>query len=73
MKATFKSFVEGEKRFIVVGEPHVYQNGFLVTCIDTSTGETESKTIASSERLDLCEFELKCLGKVVWEKKLIPV
>jgi hypothetical protein len=73
MKATFKSFVEGEKRFIVVSENHVSERGFHCTCIDTSTGAPESKIISDPSRFDLCEFELKCLGKVVWEKKLIPV
>lgn len=73
MKATFRSFVEGEKHFIVVSENCVSERGFHCTCIDTSTGETESKIISDTSRLDLCEFELKCIGKVVWERKLVPV
>jgi hypothetical protein len=68
MKAVFKSFVENDKRFIVL-----HGQGWGCTVIDTSTGKTEYKCLKTFEGLEEVQFELKLEGKVVFERKVVPV
>jgi len=68
MKAVFKSFVENDKRFIVLDG-----QGWGCTVIDTSTGKTEYKCLKTFEGLEEIQFELKLEGKVVFERKVVPV
>jgi hypothetical protein len=78
MKAVFKSFVENDKRFIVL---NVIDGGMIdrgrlgwgCTVIDTSTGETEFKYLKTLDDIKEFQFELKLDGQVVFERKVVPV
>jgi hypothetical protein len=73
MKAVFKSFVENDKRFIVLDVRDAGSQGWGCTVIDTSTGETEYICLKTLKGLEEFQFELKLEGKVVFERKVVPV